>query len=255
MNSRFAVRNMTKPRSLKFMILTVCVAICLTAWLAIAKLQASENNMDHPDAYFQNAAQAQHADNVATQAALQDPIVERAIERAKESRDPRDIRRARRLFNEKKDHYVEEISDMRESGMGWGDIAKELEVHPSFLGLGHSKFRAKHHLDFKKHTRMRSEIKAATARSFKGEVIKGHVANGSVSKHKSLSLAPKKGREPNNGRGLALGHSKSKGGTVTAGQTTGNGKGHGNGRGLGNSSGRGGGNGGGHGGGNGGGKK
>jgi len=243
MNPRFFARNTTKPGSIKFMILTVCVAICLTAWLAIAKLQASENNMDHPDANFQNAAQAQHAYNVATQAALQDPRVERAIARAKKSRDPRDIRRARRLFNEKKDHYIEEISDMRESGMGWGNIAKQLDVHPSFLGRGHSKFRAKHHLDFTKHTRMRSEIKAATARSFKGEVIKGHVANGSVSKHKSLSLAPKKGRGPNNGRGLALGHSKSKGGTVTAGQTTGNGKGHGNGRGLGNSGGHGGGNG------------
>ena len=102
MNPRFFARNTTKPGSIKFMILTVCVAICLTAWLAIAKLQASENNMDHPDANFQNAAQAQHAYNVATQAALQDPRVARAIARAKESRDPRDIRRARRLFSEKK---------------------------------------------------------------------------------------------------------------------------------------------------------
>ena len=99
MNPKSSVRNMTKPGSIKFMILIVCVAICLTAWLAIAKLQASENNMDHPDANFQNAAQAQHAYNVATQAALQDPRVERAIARAKKSRDPRDIRRARRLFN------------------------------------------------------------------------------------------------------------------------------------------------------------
>ena len=48
MNPRFFARNTTKLGSIKFMILTVCVAICLTAWLAIAKLQASENNMDHP---------------------------------------------------------------------------------------------------------------------------------------------------------------------------------------------------------------
>ena len=33
----------------------------------------------------------------------------------------------------------EDISEMRESGMGWGEIAKQLDVHPGLLGLGHSK--------------------------------------------------------------------------------------------------------------------
>lgn len=34
---------------------------------------------------------------------------------------------------------VESITDLRESGMGWGEIAHELGVHPSVLGLGHTK--------------------------------------------------------------------------------------------------------------------
>ncbi len=33
----------------------------------------------------------------------------------------------------------ESISEMRASGMGWGEIAKQLDVHPGLLGLGHSK--------------------------------------------------------------------------------------------------------------------
>lgn len=246
MNPRFFVRNMTKPGSIKFMILTVCVAICLTAWIAIAKLQASENNMDNPDVSFQNAAQTQHAHNVAIQAALQDPEVAKAIACAKRSGDLRDIKKAKALFQEKKADFIEKISDMRSSGMGWGNIAKQLNVHPSFLGLGHSKLMAKHNLNFTKHSQMRSEIKAATARSFKGQATRGHAASGSISQHKNLGLAAAKGRVHSNGRGLALGHGKSKAGGKAVGHGVGPGNGRGNGNGGGNGNGKGGGNGVGH---------
>ncbi len=37
----------------------------------------------------------------------------------------------------------ESITQMRESGMGWGEIAKALGVHPGLLGLGHNKRAAK----------------------------------------------------------------------------------------------------------------
>jgi hypothetical protein len=246
MNPRFSVGYTTKPGSIKFMILIVFVAVCLTGWMAIAKLQASEDNMDNSDASFQNAAQAQHAHNLAVQAALEDPEVAEAIELAKESKDPQESKDAKALFHEKMDDFVDEISDMRASGMGWGNIAKQLDVHPSFLGRGHSKFMAKNNSYFTKHARMRSEIKTATARSFKGQANKGHVAGGSTSQYKNLALTPAKGR------GLALGHSKSKGGSVTVGQTTGRGNGHGVGHAAGNGRGNGGGNGNGNG--NGGGK-
>ena len=41
------------------------------------------------------------------------------------------------------------VRRMRENGMGWGKIAKELDVHPSVLGKGHNKKGAhkKHHHD------------------------------------------------------------------------------------------------------------
>jgi hypothetical protein len=222
MNPRFSIRNMTQAGSLNFMILTVCVAICLTAWLAIAKLQASENNMDHLDASFQNAAQAQRAYNLAFQAALQDPRVARAIARAKRSGDPRDIRRAKALFREKKEDYIEKISDMRASGQGWGYIAKQLDLHPSIVGLGHSKYMAKHDWYFTKRPQIRSEIKAATTRNYTGEVSRGHAASGSISKSKSSGIVKTKDWRHDNGRGRALGHSKSKGGNNGGGKGGGN---------------------------------
>jgi len=36
----------------------------------------------------------------------------------------------------------EDIDGMRASGMGWGEIAHELGVHPGVLGLGHTKDKA-----------------------------------------------------------------------------------------------------------------
>ena len=247
MNPRFFARNMTKPGSIKFLILNcMCGYLPYGSGWQSAKLQASEDNMDYPDASFQNAAQAQHAHNVAIQATLQDPKVAKAIACAKKSGDPRFIKRARASFHEKMEENIEKISDMRSSGMGWGNIAKQLNVHPSFLGGGHSKYMAKHDLDFPKNTRIRSEIKAATARSFKGQANKGRAAGGSNSKHKSLALTPAKGRGSSNGRGLALEHSKSNDDSSTVGQTTGHGNGHGNGHGFGHAAGNGGGKGGGN---------
>ena len=37
----------------------------------------------------------------------------------------------------------QDIADMRAEGMGWGEIAHELGVHPSTLGLGHAKQAAR----------------------------------------------------------------------------------------------------------------
>jgi hypothetical protein len=111
------------------------------------------------DASFQNAAQTQHAENVATQAALQDPVVIEAIARAKKSREQEDIDAARSLLKETREAFNKQIYDLRSSGVGWGDIAKQLGVHPSFLGLGHSKTIAKHRLNFRIRSRVRSEIK------------------------------------------------------------------------------------------------
>jgi hypothetical protein len=138
------------------------------------------------DASFQNAAQTQHAENVATQAALQDPVVIEAIARAKKSREQEDIDAARSLLKETREAFNKQIYDLRSSGEGWGDIAKQLGVHPSFLGLGHSKTIAKHRLNFRSRSRVRSEIKATTIRSFKGDDAREHSAAEPISKGKIL---------------------------------------------------------------------
>ena len=246
MKPSFSVCQKTKSGPIKFMTVSVCAVICLTAWLAVAQLQASDD-MDDPDENFQNAAQAQHAYNLAFEATLQDPEVARAIRRAKRTGDPRDIRRARRLFRQTKSENIEKISDWRSAGMGWGNIAKELDVHPSFLGLGHSKFRARYDLDFSKHHRIRSEIKAATARNFKGQANREHAASGHSSKNKSMVSTLPKDRKSSNGRGLALGHNKSKDDNMRVGHAGGHGNGRGHGRANGHGNGRGNGNGGGNG--------
>ena len=33
---------------------------------------------------------------------------------------------------------------MRDEGRGWGEIAKEFDVHPKYLGLGHFKHETKY---------------------------------------------------------------------------------------------------------------
>lgn len=65
---------------------------------------------------------------------------------------------------------VKEIAEMRAGGMGWGQIAHELGVHPGALGLGHIKgFQAS----------QADEVKAATERNLKTGWTKGHGAAAS----------------------------------------------------------------------------
>jgi hypothetical protein len=210
---------------MNFKMFTVCTCIFLTSWLANANLRTSENNKT--DVSFQNAAQTQHAKNVATQAALQDPDVIEAIARAKESRQQDDIEAARALFKEKREAFNQQISDLRSSGEGWGNIAKQLSVHPSFLGLGHSKSIAKQGLNFRIHPRVRSKMKPASARNFNGEDTNKHRAARSISKGKRLGSTFAKSRDHNKSRGRSIGHDKGK----ASGHEIGRGIGHGNGRG------------------------
>lgn len=118
---------------------------------------------------YTNAAQAMHAANLAMQAALEpNPETEQvaedldaareAYQDAKEALaeapdDPllqEEFEKAQETLNNARQDYAdtigelagvmgEEVQQMRQSGMGWGQIAHELGVHPGSLGLGHSK--------------------------------------------------------------------------------------------------------------------
>jgi hypothetical protein len=84
------------------------------------------------DAQFQNEAQTQHAQNIAIEAAFRDPEV-------LEAKKSGNYDLMNSLVDEKAAKYMEQISEMRESGMGWGNIARKFGVHPGYLGLGHAK--------------------------------------------------------------------------------------------------------------------
>lgn len=69
---------------------------------------------------------------------------------------------------------VDEISEMRSAGMGWGQIAHELGVHPGSLGLGHTK------------EKKTGELEMATARNTQTGLSKGY---GSASEGKGAGLS------------------------------------------------------------------
>lgn len=113
--------------------LLVAVAIALAALSATMAFAAevTDTEVDPEESYYANPAQAAHAAQLADKAALSD----------------------------------EDVQAMRAAGMGWGDIAHELGVHPSVLGLGHTKA---------KHGFTEQEIAEATVRNTKTGLAMNH---------------------------------------------------------------------------------
>ena len=201
MNWLNSKRKAGKQISIKSRLSILRVGIFIVIGIGISGIWANgDNTENNSDFSYQNAAQALHARNVAKQATFQDPAVARALATAKATNDPQDIQAARALFHDTLEDFSQQVSDMRSSGMGWGNIAKHLDVNPSVLGNGHAKFSRSHHFSYSKHSRKQSAIKAATAKSYKGKDAKGHHDRGTISKGKGIG--------PNQGRGLALGHGK-----------------------------------------------
>ena len=97
---------------------------------------------------------------------------------------------------------------MRAAGMGWGNIAKELGVHPGLLGLGHTKGKQKSKAEayagsIAAGAIEASEVAEATTRNTRSGYAKGHglgmktgvesqtgaMGFGSMSKSKGTGLA------------------------------------------------------------------
>jgi len=171
--------------SVKNLLFTIFVCISIVAWLGLTDLRADvddpEENKDEIEAVELNASQTVRVENLANEAVLQD--------RNWETEDQ---------YNQKIGEYTREILELRASGMGWGDIVHKLnedyglDIHPSALGLGHS----------------RKSSKAVNA-----------------SKHAGMQS------EKNRGRGLASGHSKDNSSNRGGGRGGGNGGGNGGGKG------------------------
>ena len=99
-----------KNISVKYLLLTFFVCISMVAWLGISDLRADvddpEDNTNEIKEGFQNNAQEQHLENIAKEAALQDP---------EESND--------------EGFYTDLIEKMRlEDGMGLGQISQGVEL-------------------------------------------------------------------------------------------------------------------------------
>ena len=201
-----------------------------------AETESPESSVDQEVSTFSNPAQAAHALNLATVAAQNVPDVQaafaalQAAETALQNATPSDIAQAQAAYDTAKANFeaalaeaagviVGDIADMRSDGLGWGQIAHELGLHPGLLGLGHNK--------------------GATDRDMQAGLAIGHgVSNNGSSGGKGL--------------GNAVGHGGSQGGGHGGGHGGGLGGGHGGGNsGGGGGHGGGGGNGGGGGGGHG----
>ena len=165
--------------------------------------------------YFSNPAQAAHAANLAEQAALRDDKqiqsalagVEEAEQTLKEAEqaldkvqveNPDDIatfetafEAAEKQLEQAKEAYAttlsnvsgvttKDIMDMRDSGLGWGNISHELGLHPGLLGLGKTKGKQKHYAgpvgvqEDVVAAMTQNELEEATARDTKSGWSKGH---------------------------------------------------------------------------------
>jgi len=225
----------------KLLSLTIVLAWCLSLF-ASAALAADEVDDEMPDdtveSYFSNPAQAAHAANLAEASALSDEEAE-ALEQealaelaeAQEALDNGEI--SEEEFAEIEaavDNRLagitgvstDEIGEMRASGMRWGDIAHEIAVHPSVLGLNHKKKARNSYTN--------REMVEATERNTKTGYAKGHGV-GLGTDDDGFGMANSRGLKSSNKSGVAGGSGSSgkKGKSNSAGSSKGgNGKGNGN---------------------------
>lgn len=208
-------------------------AVWLTAIaLLVPTATLAEDITEEPS--YTNAAQAQHAANLAEAAAQQpneattgaadnltgawndyqdakeaaqanptDPALQEALDAAKQG-----LLDAREAYSEALGQLAgvigADIYDMRASGMGWGQIAHELGVHPGTLGLGHGKKKGlmdpEDELDKAMYGSLddmdpNAEIAEATRRNQKSGWSKGHglATSSEKSSKKGLGLSQTSG--------------------------------------------------------------
>ncbi|MCP4340914.1 MAG: hypothetical protein GY799_18990 [Desulfobulbaceae bacterium] len=263
--------------------------ICSLMFFSHQVFADDESTDENETPAYSNSAQAAHAANLADEVAASHPETEEAADDVKEAEEnvadaeetlantnpddeaarakaeadlaeaESDLEKANVALDAKVGEIAgvasDDIERMRtEEGMGWGEIAHELGVHPGTLGLGHNK--AKGNKNGHGFSDPESEIAEATRRDVEHGWANGHgqYASKSSSGKKGLGLSETgmaHGSKASNGKSGGKG-SNSKGGAGSS--SKGNSQGgksndHGN-NGNGNDKG---GNGGGHGGGNGGG--
>jgi len=140
----FATDTAKKQPALKRILLAFIIFVAAALWIGISAIQADETDpgeyTENNEVNFQNAAQARHAKNLAIKMALQNDDLMNEILDAKKNED---YEEARNRFKMAVAENMEEISNRRAEGWGWGYIAHYYGVDPKYLGLGHFKKKAK----------------------------------------------------------------------------------------------------------------
>jgi hypothetical protein len=121
---------------------------------------------------------------------------------------------------------ADEIAQMREDGLGWGQIAHELGLHPGSLGMGHYKAGKL----AKNGATLGAEgaLAGPTARNFKGGIAPGHglSADGSRAMGNGLGKEKDKTGKGLSGKSASAGKSGSAGKSSNAGGNSGKGGGN-----------------------------
>lgn len=111
---------------------------------------------------------------------------------------------------------VEEIAQMREDGLGWGNIAQELGIHPGKLGLGHGKkdARERSSKSFDKDSSYSSNSNKGNAFGLVGKASsnKGNKGGGMSNSSRGNSSGGKGNGQGNSGNGNAGGNGNGNGG-------------------------------------------
>ena len=119
---------------------------------------------------------------------------------------------------------AEDVISMRRSGMGWGQIAHELGIHPGALGLGHTKNKQYGYQKSKmkgKNLGETDELEAITGRNLKTGWSKGHGTD--LSSHSGgKGHSNGKGKSSDKGKGKGNGNGKEKGKDQSTGKDNGN---------------------------------
>lgn len=243
-DGRPVLKQLLWPVSALFM------ALALTVSVYAGPAQADEtasDDVDTEDSYFSNPAQAAHAAQLSSEVAADDPDVKEAYDDYQEALDAynaletptqTDLEALEAIeatyeatLAEKIGVATGEIASMRASGMGWGDIAHELGVHPSLLGLGHTKGKTNRHGVEKEYTSSlaNDELAEATVRTTGRGLALGHgrgINNSDETTETSLALASvstksNKGRSSVSGAaGLGSGKSNGSGNSKAGGNSS-----------------------------------
>lgn len=234
------------------LLLIILTAIFCLATAPAAVLAQEEAEEGEETSHFNNAAQAQKAENLAeASAALPDTelankqsavteaetaLAEAAslagltVDEFVETEDAAPFVDALEAAQTAVDDHVsttaystEQIADMRASGMGWGEIAHEIGVHPSTLGLGNK---------FGHNNQIREKTKAAHGYGHgkKADMMSSTARNLKTGGAKNFGQANAgKGQGNNNAGGLGQSKDKSNNGKGNTGKgnSGNNGKGKG----------------------------